>query len=126
MAQTSESKDGFTIAIRRAKIDTLIIYEISEDELRMIEHGSPDSIYLTIAISLISFASAIFCSLLSTEIVSQTVMTTYVLIVIIGFVSGAILLILWKRTNSSVSACIAIIRKRLPPPEGKQTKPEND
>jgi hypothetical protein len=46
------------------------LYEISEEELLTIERGSPDSIYLTIAIALLSFALAIFCSLLVTEIKS--------------------------------------------------------
>lgn len=123
MTQTSEKGDGFTVAIRRAKLDTLTIYEISEDELLTIERGSPDSIYLTIAIALLSFASAIFCSLLVTEIKSTVVMIVYVLIVIVGFVIGFILLVLWKRTESYVSACITIIRKRLPPPEGEQANP---
>ncbi len=121
MTQTSEKNDGFTVAIRRAKLDTLTIYEISEDELLTIERGSPDSVYLTIAIALLSFSSAIFCSLLVTEIKSTLVTIVYVLIVIVGFIVGSILLILWKRTKSSVSACITIIRKRLPPPEGEQT-----
>lgn len=56
MTQTPEKEDGFTVAILRAKIDTLTIYEISEEELLTIERGSPDSIYLTIAIALLSFA----------------------------------------------------------------------
>ena len=92
MTQTPEKEDGFTVAILRAKIDTLTIYEISEEELLTIERGSPDSIYLTIAIALLSFALAIFCSLLVTEIKSTVVMIVYVLIVIVGFVIGVILL----------------------------------
>ena len=122
MTQTPEKEDGFTVAILRAKIDTLTIYEISEEESLTIERGSPDSIYLTIAIALLSFALAIFCSLLVTEIKSTVVMIVYVLIVIVGFVIGVILLILWKRTESSVSACVNVIRKRLPPPGGEQKK----
>ncbi|WP_336194451.1 hypothetical protein [Providencia stuartii] len=119
MSQSSSTEALLPPVIRRAKFDTLTIYEISEEELLIIERGSPDSIYLTISIALISFAMAIFCSLLVTDIKSNIVMTVYIVFVVVGAVVGGIMLLLWKRSKNSVSVCIANIRKRLPPPDGE-------
>lgn len=119
MSQLSTSENSLSPVIRRAKFDTLTIYEISEEELLIIEKGSPDSIYLTISIALISFAMAIFCSLLVTDIKSSIVMTLYIVIVVVGFVVGGIMLLLWNKSKDSVSICVANIRRRLPPPDGE-------
>lgn len=119
MSQLSTSENSLSPVIRRAKFDTLTIYEISEEELLIIEKGSPDSIYLTISIALISFAMAIFCSLLVTDIKSSIVMTLYIVIVVVGFVVGGIMLLLWNKSKDSVSVCVANIRRRLPPPDGE-------
>ena len=57
-------------AIRRARIDRLNIYEISETELQMLERGSPESLFLNFAIFLLSSASSLLVALLTTKIVA--------------------------------------------------------
>jgi hypothetical protein len=41
-------------AIRRARIDSLDIYEVSEYELALLERGSPDCLFLNFAIFLLT------------------------------------------------------------------------
>lgn len=114
MSQKQPSSE-FAPAIRRARLDNLTIYEVSEGELEIIERGSPDSIYLTISVALLTLATSLLGSLLLTDIKSTTTLLTFIVVVVVGYVVGGILLILWKRSSSSVAVCVAAIRRRLPP-----------
>lgn len=122
MATTQEESQVFAPAIRRARLDNLTIYEISEGELQTIERGSPDSIYLTFSVSLLSVAISLLGSLMLTDIKSSVVLFSFIAIVVVGFVVGIILLILWKRSSNSVAECVATIKRRLPP-EGVPATP---
>ena len=105
----------FSPAIRRVRLDILTIYEISEAELNTLEKGSPDSTYLNISIALISSAFAFSGSLLLTNIESDVVLFLFVALIVVGFVVGGVLLVLWYKSKSSVSDCIDSIKRRLPP-----------
>ena len=102
-------------AIRRARLDELTIYEVSEDELGILEKGSPDSIYLSISIALLSSALACLLAAPSVNIETELIRFAFISYIVVGFVVGVILLLLWKRSKSSVSDCIEKIRRRLPP-----------
>ncbi|MGZ8160650.1 MAG: hypothetical protein ACXWT1_18150 [Methylobacter sp.] len=115
MNTPNQVQSDFAPAIRRARLDNLTIYEISEGELNIIENGSPDSIYLTISIALLTLAISFLGSLLLTEIKSNAILFAFIAIVVVGFILGLILLILWKRSSNSVADCVATIRRRLPP-----------
>ena len=106
---------GIPPAIRRARYDQLTIYEISEDELVTLEKGSPDSIYLTISIALLS--TAISCSVAapSMHIEYQKLLIAFVSFIVLGYVVGGALMVLWLKSKSSVSSCVKTIRNRLPP-----------
>jgi hypothetical protein len=101
-------------AIRRARLDNLTIYEISDGELEIIARGSPDSIYLTISVALLTLAASFLGSLLLTDTKSNAILFLFIVLVVVGFVVGGILLLLWKRSSGSVAVCVAAIRKRLP------------
>jgi hypothetical protein len=118
---TNQAPSEFAPAIRRARLDNLTIYEISEGELEIIERGSPDSIYLTISVALLTLAASFLGSLVLTDIKSNALLFSFIAIVVVGFVVGGILLLLWKRSSSSVAVCVAAIRRRLPP-EGDPLK----
>ena len=99
--------------IRRAKVDSLDLYEITEDELMALEHGSPESLYLNFSIFLISIAMSFLISLLTTKIESNRLYDIFVIITVIGFVIGTILFILWLREYLSSSSISQKIRKRM-------------
>lgn len=102
-------------AIRRARIDRLNIYEVSETELQMLERGSPESIFLNFAIFLISAASSFLVALLTTEIPSTRVFVVFVVLTVIGFVGGIVLFGLWGWHRRSTTTIFAQIRRRMPP-----------
>ena len=115
MSGNQEGDQSFSPAIRRARLDNLTIYEVSDAELNTIEKGSPDSIYLTIAVALLSSAISFLGAYLVTDIPSVPTKIFFAVFIVVGFVVGVVLLILWLRSKSSVSECIQIIRGRLPP-----------
>lgn len=102
-------------AIRRARIDTLNIYEISEGELQVLEHGSPESLYLNFAIFLLSSAGSVLVALLTTRIESERLFNTFVIFSVTGFMIGLLLMLLWRRNRQSTSLVFAEIRRRMPP-----------
>lgn len=114
--QPEQSEQVFSpVLIRRARLDRLTIYDVSESELEILERGSPNSIYLNFAIFLLSIAVSLTVALLTTTTTSTSIFIIFIVCTVVGYVGGILLLILWRRNRSSVSDCIAIIRKRLPP-----------
>jgi hypothetical protein len=125
MAKKTNSSD-FSPEIKRARIDCLNIYEISEGELEILEKGSPGSIFLNFAIFLIGSALTLLVAILTTDIKSNNTFIIFVVLSIVGLLSGLLLLFLWHRNNKSISKLIEIIRSRLPREEIPQLVDSND
>ncbi len=106
-------------AMRRARLGTLTIYEISEVELEVIERGSPESIFLNFAIFLLSAAISFSVALATTTISSDRTFLVFVVITVIGYLAGFLLLIIWWRSHRSTKTITQTIRKRLSA-EGEQ------
>src|SRR3990172_1985657 len=116
--ETTKPAGDLRPAIRRAPYQVLVLYEVTEEELRILATGSPESIFLNFSIFLLSAAITLTVSLLTSSVDSVPVFVLFAVCMVVGYVLGALLLILWYRTRSSVSECIAGIRKRLPAREG--------
>jgi hypothetical protein len=99
--------------IVRGRVDSLSIYEITEDELRTLEQGSPSSTYFNFAIALLSTALSFITVLTTTSIPSGKLFTVFVVITVVGFALGSFLLILWCRTKSSVRVIVDRIKQRI-------------
>lgn len=117
MATTPEpgSSSSSMPEIRWARFETLTIYEVSDSELDTLERGSPDSLFLNFAIFLLSSAVSISIALMTTSPNSLLVTIAFVAFAIIGYLAGAFLLLLWRRSRSARLDCINTIRSRLPP-----------
>ncbi|MCK9400655.1 MAG: hypothetical protein M0Q51_11775 [Bacteroidales bacterium] len=113
MAKTILNSE-FSPEIRRARIDHLNIYEISEGELETLKKGSPGSIFLNFAIFLIGSALTLIVAILTTNVKSNLTFIIFVILSILGFLAGILLLFLWHRNNKSITQLVDIIRKRLP------------
>ena len=111
-------------AIRRVRIKQLTIYEISDDELKSLEAGSPASIYLNFAIFLISTAISFLVSLVTSTFPSDHIYMIFVLVIAVFFVIGFFLFILWFREHRSISRVAESIRNRVSP-EGEPEQISN-
>lgn len=113
--------DNFSPEIRRARMQTLTIYEISESELEVLEHGAPDSIFLSISLLLFSCAMTSLIALLTCEFSSSVTANGFLIATIVGFAVGLVLFALWCRNRKTSSKVVAGIRKRLPPQGESET-----
>lgn len=106
-------------------IGLLKLHQISDDELTRLERGSGHSLFLNLGIGVISIAVAFLVSLLTTQIASDRVFTVFIIITVVGFLSGAAFLIMWWCTRQPISKLVQQIRDRLPPEgEAQQLSPQ--
>ena len=115
-----DGQPEFLPAVRRARIERLDIYEISETELQFLERGSPESIFLNFAVFLISISASFIIALLTNEIQSSRIFTVFVIVAVVGLIVAAVLLVLWVWYRRSTSTIFEQIRRRMPP-EGVPT-----
>ncbi len=101
------------IRVRRAEVDSICLYEVTEDELEGLEKGSPSSLYLNFSLFLLSAAISFTTALFFTEVSSQKVYIVFVIITVVGFVLGILLLIAWYRDYRSSTSIGKRIRDRL-------------
>ena len=113
------------LTIRRGRVDSVDLYEIKENELELLENGSPGGIYLNFAIFLLSTAIAAIMALCTATFMYRKAETGFMIVSIVGVIGGVLLLVLWWRSHQSVSALIKKIRNRIPPTE-EGSRPEVD
>jgi len=116
MSQT-DSTSSSEIRVVRGKFDSLSLYEVTDNELEILEKGSPSSIYLNFAILLLSAGISFLINLLSVNIQSIKTFTVFVVFTVIGILGGIILLVIWYRQRQSMSDIIRKIKQRIPSSE---------
>ena len=100
--------------IRKGKVDSLTIYEISEGELETIERGSPNSTLLNFAIFLLSIATSFLVTLLTVDLKDkQNLFIVFTIITVVGFIIGLVLFVLWWRTKNDVDEVLKRIKERV-------------
>lgn len=112
--QNNPSKEPATFKVFHARVDSVILYEIKENELDILEKGSQADIFLNFAIFLLSIAISCLLSLCTAKFDNDIIATVFVCLTIIGFIGGVLLLILWWRGKSTIKSVIKSIRDRVP------------
>lgn len=102
------------VTIVRGRVNSVSLYEITDNELSTLETGSSSSLYLNFSIFLLSTAISMLVSLLTTTIQDNRVFNVFVIIASCGFIIGGFLLLLWYRTRHSVTELVTLIRSRIP------------
>jgi len=102
------------LRIIRGKVDSLSLYEVTDSELNELERGGPDSLFLNLAVFLLSTAVSFLVALLTTDIKSVKTYCTFTVVTAVGFVGGIILGLLWLRTKTSRALVIRNIKARMP------------
>ncbi|MCJ7646056.1 hypothetical protein MUO65_04015 [bacterium] len=105
-----------SLRIRLGRVDSVDLYEIKDSELDLLEKGSPSGLYLNFSIFLFSIAFSALAALCTTTSFKYALMqTVFVVIMVVGFIIGALLLILWYRGRKDITEVITKIRNRIPP-----------
>ena len=100
--------------IKVGKVDSLVIYEVSEGELETIERGSPNSTYLNFSVFLLSIFISFFIALLTCDFTkNERLFNIFLIVCIIGGLIGLLLFIIWYRTKNDVDIVIKKIKQRI-------------
>ncbi len=102
-------------AIQRVPLDTLRIFEISEAELEALERGSPESLFLNLALGILPIAISFTITLATTTIDDIKTFTVFVVITTVGYLAGITFAALWFIFRKSFKSVSAKIRARIPP-----------
>jgi hypothetical protein len=104
--------------IRRGRVDSLSLYEVTESELDLLENGSPASNYLNFAIALLSVGISFMTTIFSATFESDRVFYVFVIVATVSTIIGLILMRLWWSSAESVGAVVKHIRSRLKDDDG--------
>ena len=108
-----------TIEIKRGRLDSLKIYEVSERELNIIENGSSDSIFLNVAIFFLSTAISFFIVLLTVDFFYDDKddliikFIVFLCVALLTFIASIICFIAWRRNKDDVKLTITEIKARM-------------
>lgn len=106
--------EGEIIKVKRAKYDSLELFDVSENELTIIERGSPSSVYLNFAIFLLSIACSFLTTLLTIDFQNrQTLFIVFTVVCVLGFMVGIFLTIIWYRSKNEFDEVLNKIRDRM-------------
>jgi hypothetical protein len=101
------------------RLDKLRIFEITEAELEALERGSPESIFLNLAIAVLSVAISFSVALATSTFALDRTFYVFVIVTSVGYVAGITFGLLWYISRRSLRHVSAEIRARIPP-EGVQ------
>lgn len=102
-----------SIKVRRADVDSICIYSVTEDELDILEKGSPSSLYLNFSLFLLSAALSFSAAAILTPPQDIYIFSVFIIIIFLGFILGVIFLIMWHRNSKSSKSIAGRIRSRL-------------
>lgn len=113
MEEIKDSKDtGENIPIKRGRVDSITVYDVTDYELDQLENGSPASLFLNFAILLLTTGVSFLIALLTTTIESDRIFYIFFIITLVSFISGIILFILWIKGRKSIKDLIEKIKNR--------------
>jgi hypothetical protein len=124
MTGQEQEHSEFLPEIRVGKLGVLKVHQVSDEELSRLEQGSGQSVFLNLAIGVISVAASFLVALMTVNIESDRLFTVLVIVVCVGFLAGAVLLILWWCTRQPIRKLVREIRDRMPPEGEAQPLPE--
>jgi len=119
-------REESAINVRRGRCDSLDIYEVTEGELEILKKGSPNSIFLNFSIALLSLALSFLATLLTVKIESNRSFYVFVILTVIGFITGIVLLVLWVVGRNDFKETINKIEKRIENEEKKDVSMDDE
>ncbi len=106
------------VRVRRARVDSLSLYEVTESELNDLTTGGNGSLFLNFAIFFLSMALALLIALKTTTISDNRTFDVFVLATLVSSVAGVVLLVLWWKSWESTRSVVARIKARMPADDG--------
>lgn len=108
-----ESGSTVPLTIRRARLDSLDLYELTDEELGTLERGSPASLQLNFSLVFLTSGLSFLVTLLTATFPSERTFQVFVLSTVSFVAVGVVLFGLWWRNRGDVQRVIERIRGRL-------------
>lgn len=108
-----------TIGIKRGKLDSLTIFEVSERELDTIEKGSNDSIFLNFGIFFLSISISFFVVIFTVDFFYAdrddllVKFIVFLCVAILTLIGSIICLVAWWRNKDDFKQTIKEIKERM-------------
>ncbi|PSS68706.1 MULTISPECIES: hypothetical protein [Shewanella] len=115
MSPQNNPVSGEKLIVRRGLVDSVDLYEVKENELELLEKGSPAGLQLNFSVFLLSIAFSAILTLATATVKWPIMETVFVVVAVIGILLGIYLLISWWKTRTSIANIISVIRDRIPP-----------
>jgi len=118
--------------VKRGKFDSLTLYEVTEQELTIIENGSTNSLFLNFAIFLISTSISFFVSIFTVDWFPEkqephlVQFIVFLIIAILTLLIGILCTVLWIKSHDTFKDTIEIIKKRLVKEEDIKEDPNDE
>lgn len=109
-----QNEQGEKIEVRRRKIGSVTIFDVTETELIILEKGSDASVWLNFFIATISIGASFLVSLLTAEwsgVLSLT-QVVFICLTIIMFLAAVVCFVFWRRGRGQHKETIKSIRER--------------
>lgn len=111
---SANSIDGEIIKIRRARIDSVNVYEVNEHELISLENGSEASLELNFSIALISIGIGAIFTINTATFSIKAVETVAWIFATVGNLFALYLFLKWLKSRKKVKELARTIRSRMP------------
>lgn len=122
MSPTKNENQSEVIRVRRARVDSITVYDVTEQELTQLEQGGGGGLYLNLCLALVSVAVSFLIAVTTTSIISNRQFTIFVVVTAIGFLGAIVFGVLWYRCHESVAAVVSAIKGRMPQDETADTE----
>lgn len=112
--QSHQSDNGEKIDVRRRKIGSVTIYDVTETELAILENGTDTSVWLNFLIGTGGIAVSFLISLLTVEWGEAISITriVFICVTIIMFLASIVCFVFWRRGRGQHKATINTIKQR--------------
>ena len=109
-----QSDQGEKIDVRRRKIGSVTIYDVTEAELTILEKGTEASIWLNFFIGAISVAISFLVALLTVDWGNSISLTqvVFLCLTIIMFLASIVCFVFWRNAKGQHAATIKTIKER--------------
>ena len=108
-----EPSNNGNVRVRRARVGHINVYEVKEEELEILEKGTPITTYLTFAVFFLTSAITCLASLMTADFTRDLEKGVFIVVCIFSLIFGLFFLFMWKRSKTPISDVVERIRSRM-------------
>lgn len=122
MLPTKNENESEVVTVRHARVDSINVYDVTEQELAQLARGGDGGLYLNLCLALVSVAVSFLIAVTTASIISNRQFIIFVVVTAIGFLGAIVFGVLWYRNRESVETVVSAIKRRMPQDETADTE----